>query len=588
MWTVEAAHRAGAAIRAFPSNILGVGKSISQTIPKIGLWISSMGNAATVNAMASGKSLWSGIASGIAGVGRSFISALPAVGAWIASGWATAVAWLAATWPILAVIAAVAVLAGGVYLLIKHWDAVSAFFVNLWGKVTGAFSAAFDWIRNKLAGVSDWVLAAAAGFLPFIGIPALIIKHWDTIAAFFVGLWTRITGWLVSVWGEIKTFFASLWNSIVSTFVDIWNAVPGFFASLWNGITGVVTGVANWFTGVWQTVTGAFASAWTGASHLFTSIWSGITGVVTGVANWFSETFSFIANAFAGPWTWVSNLFTSIWEGMKGVVMGFVEWLSPVVDLIIAPFRDIGNAIGGIIGSVKGWFAETVEIGETELAKMNENKMRDAAAKPVQTNTPAPAAQSAVPTPYSAASAAPILTATSAVTPGVIETPAQNIAPQAVTTTALSSGGSLAMEHIEAARRKGVAASDISYTASSAFDAAGAYTTPAPGADWPKAAAGNRAASSLFLESFPVTTATPSVDVPDIDSEARVRFAEAMPSRREAVIARAEREDRADETPRQNIFHIANMNFNADELRTLFDFVRQLEMAVMEPEAVTV
>jgi hypothetical protein len=103
----------------------------------------------------------------------------------------------------------------------------------------------------------------------------------------------------------------------------------------------------------------------------------------------FGETFSFIATAFGAAWIWVSELFTSIWEGIKGVVMGFVEWLSPVIDRIIAPFKVIGNDIGDIIGSVKGWFGETVEIGETEIARMNENNLRDAAAKPVQTATPA-------------------------------------------------------------------------------------------------------------------------------------------------------------------------------------------------------
>jgi hypothetical protein len=113
------------------------------------------------------------------------------------------------------------------------------------------------------------------------------------------------------------------------------------------------------------------------------------------------------------------------------------------------------------------------------------------------------------------------------------------------------------MEHFEAAQRKGVSASDISYAATSAFQNAGAYTPP-------------------------------SVDIPDIESEARAHFAEAMPSRRETVIANTEREDRADGTPRQNIFHIANMNLNADELRTLLDLVHQIELAVMEPEAVTV
>jgi hypothetical protein len=153
-----------------------------------------------------------------------------------------------------------------------------------------------------------------------------------------------------------------------------------------------------------------------------------------------------------------------------------------------------------------------------------------------------------------------------------VEVPAQHIAPQAVTATASSSGGSLAMEHIEAARRKGVSASDISYTAASAFESAGAYT----------------AASNPFFKSLPITETAPTVDVPDIDSEARAHFAEAMPPQRQTVIANAEREGAADETPRQNIFHIANVNLNADELRTLLDFVRQLELAVTEPEEATV
>jgi TP901 family phage tail tape measure protein len=517
--------------------------------------------------------------------------------------WATAGAMWAATWPILAVVAAVALVAGGVYLLIKNWDAVSAFFVGLWNKVTGAFSAAFDWIRNRLAGVSDWVLAAVAVFLPFIGIPALIIKHWDTIAAFFVGLWTRITGWAVSAWGELKNFFSSLWNSIVSTFTNVWNAIPGFFASLWNSITSIVATVAAWLSSVWQTVAGAFSLAWTWASNVFTSVWNGITGVVAGVANWFGEVFGSVAGTFAAAWTWVSDLFTSIWEGMKGVVTGFVEWLSPVVDMIIAPFRAIGNTIGGIIGSVKGWFGETVEIGKTELAIMNENKMKDAAsgtltieqrdmalgdsrvATALGLNNTAPAPGMEIASPVAAA---PAFTATSAASTPPLAAP---------TATASSGGSSLAMEHIEAARRKGVAASDISYAAASAFENAGAYTPPVtatgavPAIDWQQTAmtaAGNRAASSHFLESLPVTATASPVDVPDIDRETRVTFAEAMPARREAVTTNTEREDRTDDAPRQNIFHIANMNFNADELRTLFDFVHQLELAVMEPEAVTV
>jgi hypothetical protein len=158
--------------------------------------------------------------------------------------------------------------------------------------------------------------------------------------------------------------------------------------------------------------------------------------------------------------------------------------------------------------------------------------------------------------------------------------------------TTSSSGNSLAKEHFEAAQRKGVAAPDISYTATSAFENAGAYAPPvavieaAPVADWQASMA---AAGNPFLESLPVTAVTtPAVDMPDIDSEARAYFAEAMPPQRQTVIANTEREGAADETPRQNIFNIANMNLNADELRTLLDLVRQLELAVAEPEEATV
>jgi phage-related minor tail protein len=105
-----------------------------------------------------------------------------------AAMFAGAAATWAALWPVLAVIAAVALVAGGGYLLVKNWNAVVGFFAGLWEKIKGAFSAAFNWIKSLLDKIPGWILI----FVPFFGIPARIIKHWDTIKAFFVGLWVRI------------------------------------------------------------------------------------------------------------------------------------------------------------------------------------------------------------------------------------------------------------------------------------------------------------------------------------------------------------------------------------------------------------
>jgi hypothetical protein len=131
------------------------------------------------------------------------------------------------------------------------------------------------------------------------------------------------------------------------------------------------------------------------------------------------------------------------------------------------------------------------------------------------------------------------------------------------------------MEHFEAAQRKGVSAAALSYTASSAFDNAGAYTPPA-------------AAYNPFPEPFPAASTPPAVEIPDVERAAAGNFAEAMPPSRQTVSTNTERQDTDGGTQRPITVNIANLNFNADELRTLADFVHQLELAVMEPEAVGV
>jgi phage-related protein len=170
-------------------------------------------------------------------MGKSIIGALPAIGGYIASMWASVAPTLAATWPILAIIAGVAALAAGVYLLIKNWDGVAGFFSGLWEKVKGAFSAAFDWIKNLFFGVPDWILVAVSFFMPIIGIPALIIKHWDAIKQFFVNLWNdpkaAIEGFIDWIGGKVEAF--APFKAIGDVVGGVFNKVGGFFKGLVGG-----------------------------------------------------------------------------------------------------------------------------------------------------------------------------------------------------------------------------------------------------------------------------------------------------------------------------------------------------------------
>jgi TP901 family phage tail tape measure protein len=446
--------------------------------------------------------------------------ALSAIGPVIAFG---ASLWTALA-PILPIIVAVAALALGGYLLIKNWGAVSAFFVGLWNKITGVFSAAFDWIKNLLGGVSNKVLGAIAVFLPFIGIPALVIKNWGTIQAFFVGLWSRVTTLFTEVWTGIKNFFAGLWAGITAEFANAWNGILSFFNSVWNGITQIVASAANWFSGVWTAVSGAFA----------------------------------------GAWLWIKDLFASIWESIKGVVLGFVEWLSPVIDAIIAPFKAIGNVIGGIIGAVGGWFGETVEIGKTELSKAGENKTKNYAITPDQRDAALADTNVAAALGYTTSLAVPAPAPTSVIVPPPPITTTSVIAAMPLdgaTRTAQTGAGadvmggagkSLLNEHLAAASRKGIAGADISVAASGAFMGAGGQ--PFAG-----------------------------IDAGELEREAAVTFQAAMPAKTLTSEAPKPVSERRNEKAGDKVFNIQNVNLNTDNIHSLLDIARLIEMAVASP-----
>ena len=106
------------------------------------------------------------------------------------------------SWPVLLVIGAIALLAVGCYLLIKHWDDVKAAVMN-----TAAFTA--------VAGVVEW-----------------------------------LAGVFSAAWQGIKDG----WNSFIAL-------LAGFSPS--QALSGMASGIVSLFDNVWQTIKGGFLKSWT-------------------------------------------------------------------------------------------------------------------------------------------------------------------------------------------------------------------------------------------------------------------------------------------------------------------------------------
>ncbi|HGN8998503.1 TPA: phage tail tape measure protein [Citrobacter freundii] len=117
------------------------------------------------------------------------------------------------SWPVLLVIGAIALLAAGCYLLIKHWDDVKAAVMNTaaftavvgvveW--LAGVFSAAWQWIKD---GWNSFI-ALLAGFSPSQALS---------------GMASGIVSLFDNVWQIIKSGFLKSWNWIVEKL----NKIPG-------------------------------------------------------------------------------------------------------------------------------------------------------------------------------------------------------------------------------------------------------------------------------------------------------------------------------------------------------------------------
>ncbi|HEX7930929.1 MAG TPA: hypothetical protein VF470_08515 [Sphingomicrobium sp.] len=183
--------------------------------------------------------------------------------AWAIAAGAAAIATIAATWPVLAVIAAVALLVLGIKLLVEHWSQVVAFLQGVWNASVLAVQAGLkmlgQWFSNLGTWVHDGIMNAVA---------AIILFHVQLIARFMAAKAEadRIIGNLIS---SVVSFFASLpgrvWG-IVSSFVG---GIISQFISL--EVRGLII-IASFIGGMIARIQGAIGQAGAAAASIGAAI----------------------------------------------------------------------------------------------------------------------------------------------------------------------------------------------------------------------------------------------------------------------------------------------------------------------------
>jgi phage-related protein len=255
------------------------------------------------------------------------------------------------TWPITGIILGItAVIAIG-YLLWKHWDDVSAFAVDVWGRITQSVSSAIDTVKNFITGVLATISTAWT-------------TAWTAVKDFIVGIWQGIVegvkmyinfmvGLIDLIFQAFGTDLVSFLNAFKETVLKIWQGIADFTKLVWDGIVAYFTFQLNAIKFIWDNTFGLMFS-------YLAEIMGAIVAKINEVFAWITPKIQSALGAIGGMWD-------AIWGGidkttggvvesvkkqidaLKGWVDSAINFLTGALNKVIDLAKQIGSAVGGFV-----------------------------------------------------------------------------------------------------------------------------------------------------------------------------------------------------------------------------------------------
>jgi hypothetical protein len=163
--------------------------------------------------------------------------------AWAGAAWAAAAGTIAATWPILAIGAVIALVVAGIILAVKHWGAIMDWIKGAVHTVGTFIGGIFSWLGTQV----HMILTAIGAKFKWVGDFIGSIFHWigNLIHAEIMG-WSAIFHWIGGIFSGIGDFFHRIIDKIGGAF----RALGGLIAGVWSGIVGSIRGAINWIIGL--------------------------------------------------------------------------------------------------------------------------------------------------------------------------------------------------------------------------------------------------------------------------------------------------------------------------------------------------
>lgn len=312
--------------------------------------------------------------------------------------WEMASAVVAATWPFVAIAAAIAGVTYGVIYAYQHWawfrtvvhDVGAAFqwlwaevknFVNnfgsIWASATKPFIDAWNDVYASVT--SAW--GDVTGFLSdtWGGLVGLwdgsggkvvteISQAWDTVSASVSREWDHISSDLSSIWGNLTRLWNDTGGKLLTLIGNNMNHIRSLVDLGWKWVVGDVRGVLDILNGViqagWDTITGVFTTAWDLIFGVVSAAWDLIKGLVSAsidvVAALLKVGWDVVLGGVKVAWDLIRAAINIPLDLIKGLLQLFTDFVTghwsklwgDVKSLVGSIWKDITTLIGGVLGTI--------------------------------------------------------------------------------------------------------------------------------------------------------------------------------------------------------------------------------------------
>lgn len=268
------------------------------------------------------------------------------------------------TWIVLGIVAAVALLAFGIYELVKHWGAVWGFIKRISLDVWHWLVDAWNWTWNGILAVVGWIKSKIIDPIVHFFDAAFVrptLAVWHKLHEAWNVLWAGISWVLKFSYGFWSVIVAAIKADIDTIVMPVLHALEVAWNKTWNLITTVMKWAwDNVIQPVFRFIVDQSISNLRTALHWLEDAWSKSWNLITTVSSWawnnvLKPTFDFIDKYGIQPVQkaahWLQDEWSKIWHAIGDALQWVWDHtLGPVFSKVAAGFGKIRDAWDWIKG----------------------------------------------------------------------------------------------------------------------------------------------------------------------------------------------------------------------------------------------